>query len=97
MVSNISFCKDAKAVKSGSVDPLHHIREKLSETEVVPNPKLPKFNGGAVGFLGYDVIKHFENIPEHKKGGLDIPDEAQGDVAVIASAAIIVRLDLPGN
>ena len=29
------------------------------------------------------------------KVGLDVPDEAQGDVAVIASAAIIVRLDLP--
>ena len=28
------------------------------------------------------------------KGGLDVPDEALGDVAVIASAAIIVRLDL---
>ena len=31
------------------------------------------------------------------KGGLDILDEAQGDVAVIASAAIIVRLDIPGS
>ena len=29
------------------------------------------------------------------KGGLDIPDEALGDVAVIASAAIVVRLELP--
>ena len=28
------------------------------------------------------------------KGGLDMPDEALGDFAVIASAAIIVRLDL---
>ena len=28
------------------------------------------------------------------KGGLDIPDDARGDVAVIASAAIDVRLDL---
>ncbi|MCG8692431.1 MAG: Lin0512 family protein [Minwuiales bacterium] len=28
------------------------------------------------------------------KGGLDVPDEALGDVAVIASAAIAVRLDL---
>mgnify|MGYP005717365103 CR=1 FL=1 len=28
------------------------------------------------------------------KGGLDIPDEVIGDVAVIASAAIEVRLDL---
>ena len=60
--------------KGGSVDPLHSIRQKLHETNVVPNPKLPKFNGGAVGFIGYDVIKHFENIPEHKKGELDIPE-----------------------
>jgi uncharacterized protein (TIGR02058 family) len=29
------------------------------------------------------------------KGGLDVPDEALGDVAVIASAAVLVRLELP--
>jgi uncharacterized protein (TIGR02058 family) len=29
------------------------------------------------------------------KGGLDVPDDDRDDVAVIASAAIIVRLDLP--
>ena len=29
------------------------------------------------------------------KGGLDVPDDAGGDKAVIASAAIVVRLDLP--
>ena len=29
------------------------------------------------------------------KGGLDVPDEAAGDVAIIASAAVTVRLDLP--
>ena len=28
------------------------------------------------------------------KGGLDVPDEETGDVAVIASAAVAVRLDL---
>jgi uncharacterized protein (TIGR02058 family) len=28
------------------------------------------------------------------KGGLDVPDEAAGDVAIIASAAVTVRLDL---
>src|SRR5260370_1205615 len=28
------------------------------------------------------------------KGGLDVPDEAGGDVAIIASAAVTVRLDL---
>jgi len=29
------------------------------------------------------------------KGGLDVPDDDRGDVAVIASAAVSVRLDLP--
>jgi uncharacterized protein (TIGR02058 family) len=29
------------------------------------------------------------------KGGLDVPDQAAGDVAVIASAAVAVRLELP--
>ncbi|MEO9188642.1 MAG: Lin0512 family protein [Acetobacteraceae bacterium] len=31
------------------------------------------------------------------KGGLDVPDEEAGDIAVIASAAVAVRLDLPGS
>jgi uncharacterized protein (TIGR02058 family) len=29
------------------------------------------------------------------RGGLDIPDESSADVAVIASAAVAVRIDLP--
>jgi uncharacterized protein (TIGR02058 family) len=29
------------------------------------------------------------------KGGLDVPDEEAGDVAVIASAAVAVRVELP--
>jgi uncharacterized protein (TIGR02058 family) len=29
------------------------------------------------------------------KGGLDVPDAERGDVAVIASAAVAVRLELP--
>jgi hypothetical protein len=29
------------------------------------------------------------------KGGLDVPDQAAGDVAIIASAAVEVRLELP--
>lgn len=29
------------------------------------------------------------------KGGLDVPDDTTGDTAVIASAAVAVRMDLP--
>jgi hypothetical protein len=29
------------------------------------------------------------------KGGLDVPDDETGDMAVIASAAVAVRIELP--
>jgi len=41
------------------------------------------------------ALPHGEVVVKVVKGGLDVPDEEAGDVAVIASAAIAVRLDLP--
>src|ERR1700730_9965327 len=40
-------------------------------------------------------LPHGEVTVKVVKGGLDIPDETSSDVAVIASAAVAVRLDLP--
>lgn len=37
-------------------------------------PGLPRFNGGAVGYLGYDVVRFFERLPETAATVLDIPD-----------------------
>jgi len=41
------------------------------------------------------VLPHGQVTVRLVKGGLDVPDEAVGDVAIIASAAVTVRLDLP--
>jgi uncharacterized protein (TIGR02058 family) len=41
------------------------------------------------------VLPHGTVAVKVVKGGLDVPDESAGDVAVIASAAVAVRLDLP--
>jgi uncharacterized protein (TIGR02058 family) len=40
-------------------------------------------------------LPHGEVTVTVVKGGLDVPDETSSDVAVIASAAVAVRLDLP--
>jgi anthranilate synthase component 1 len=40
----------------------------------VLDPALPRFFGGAVGFMGYDVVRFFEDLPGGNKKGLDIPD-----------------------
>lgn len=41
------------------------------------------------------ALPHGEVRVSAVKGGLDVPDDAGGDTAVIASAAVAVRLDLP--
>jgi uncharacterized protein (TIGR02058 family) len=40
------------------------------------------------------ALPHGQVTVKLVKGGLDVPDEAMGDVAIIASAAVTVRLDL---
>src|SRR5207302_11423398 len=41
------------------------------------------------------ALPHGEVTVTVVKGGLDVPDETSSDVAVIASAAVAVRMDLP--
>ena len=41
------------------------------------------------------VLPHGQITVDVVKGGLDVPDEEAGDVAVIASAAVAVRLEQP--
>jgi anthranilate synthase component I len=55
-------------------DPLEAVKEILAEYRPVPNPGLPRFFGGAVGFVGYDIIRFFEKMPEREKPGLGLPD-----------------------
>ena len=42
-----------------------------------------------------NALPHGEVSVRVVKGGLDVRDEEVGDIAVIASAAVAVRLDLP--
>ena len=60
--------------RSFTNDPLETINNTLSEYSPVPDPLLPRFFGGAVGFMGYDVVRFFEDLPNREKSSLDIPD-----------------------
>ncbi len=51
-------------VESGStVNPLLELKEFLSLYQPVVLPELPRFFGGAVGYLGYDMVRHIEELP----------------------------------
>lgn len=51
---------------SDSEPALNVLRKLLAETHPVPVPGLPRFYGGAVGYLGYDLAREFERLPEPK-------------------------------
>jgi len=43
------------------IDPLEALKNHMAQfTPVVDDPALPRFIGGAVGFLGYDMVSQFE-------------------------------------
>lgn len=50
------------------------VKRLLREHEPASIPGLPPFTAGAVGYFAYDVIRLLENIGEHAKDDLSLPD-----------------------
>ncbi len=57
-------------------DPYAAVAERLSAYEPAPVPGLPPFNGGAVGFFGYDLVRTVEPLGEPNPDPLGLPDMA---------------------
>ena len=55
-------------------DPVELLREALGELSIQRDPALPPFQAGLVGFLGYDVVRRLERLPEHTVDDLHIPE-----------------------
>ncbi|OPY09076.1 MAG: Anthranilate synthase component 1 [Syntrophaceae bacterium PtaB.Bin095] len=55
-------------------NPLAHLKNLLDGYRPVPLPGLPRFFGGAVGFLGYDMVRHFEKLPCRHPADAGLPD-----------------------
>lgn len=57
-----------------NTDVLEPLKAILSRYRPVRADDLPRFYGGMVGFLGYDVVRQFERLPATTKDDLDLPD-----------------------
>jgi anthranilate synthase component I len=51
-------------------DPLVALQSYLTPYQAVEVPDLPRFVGGAVGFLGYETVRYFEELPTAPGPGL---------------------------
>jgi anthranilate synthase component 1 len=67
-------------------------------------PGLPRFFGGAVGFLGYDMVRHFERLPETAPDELGLPDMcfALTDTVVVfdnlrGTLKVVASVDVAGK
>src|SRR5207244_3778690 len=62
-------CGDCKS------DPLSELQKVLERFRFVPPPSIPHFVGGAVGYIGYDIVRFFEpTVPIHSRNDLKIPE-----------------------
>ena len=55
-------------------NPLDEIKKILSKYKYVPLEKLPRFAGGFVGYISYDMVRFFEKIPNRNKDDLNLPE-----------------------
>src|SRR4051812_14993725 len=82
-------------------DPLRFLDQYVAKLTPAVPPGLPRFFGGAVGWLGYDVVRSFERLPATKPDDLGLPelcfavtdtvvvfDNLRGTVKVVASVDV---------
>ncbi|HEU4801279.1 MAG TPA: anthranilate synthase component I [Gemmatimonadales bacterium] len=71
----------------GDVAPLDHLAGIMRQAVPAVVPGLPRFTGGAVGFLGYDIVRSLEQLGSGPPDDRDIPD------AVVMIADTVVAFD----
>jgi len=67
-------------------DPIAHIAAQVRGRAVSPLPGLPRFVGGAVGYLAYDAVRAFERLGPGPADDLGFPDA----VFQVAETVLIV-------
>ncbi len=67
-------------------DPLAHIGGRIRPLQAVAIDGLPRFSGGAVGYLGYDVVRFIEKLPGGPEDDLGLPDA----LFMVCDTAVII-------
>ena len=66
--------KTGRGQSLGKIDPLEPIEHELSRYKLIEVPNMQRFNGGAVGYLSYESVSYFEELPTPDADTLDVPE-----------------------
>jgi anthranilate synthase component I len=107
-----SYGREIRIVRDGieerfstATDPLDELRKLMARYQFVSRRELPRFAGGAVGFLGYEAIRFFESkVPAAREDDLQLPEMLfmlTGNVLIfdhrLRSLKIVVNAFLDGG
>ena len=71
---NRNALSDAETFTASSRPPLDDLRALLNECRI-DDPDQPKpMAAGLFGYLGYDMVRYMENLPDTKPVGVDVPE-----------------------
>ena len=68
----------AQGVERLAGDPFAALQAALARHALDAVPGLPPFQGGAAGYLAYDLCHHLERLPSPRFDDLDLPDSCLG-------------------
>ena len=54
--------------------PLKEIARVMNDFRMASVKDLPRFSGGLVGYMGYDMVRFFETLPDENPDDIDFPD-----------------------
>jgi len=87
-----------------TADPIGHLATRLRALPTIEVPGLPRFTGGAVGYLGYDLVRSIEHLPAPPPDTLGVPDAVMmiADSLVILDnlfgrAIVLANVEVPAN
>ena len=73
-ISKIKKSNEDIITKKINSDPLDNLRKIIEENKLKIPHNLPSIACGLFGYLGYEMIKYFENVEMIKKDKLDLPE-----------------------
>src|SRR5438128_11248902 len=70
----LTLSRNGRTERLPEGNPIVAVRDLLKQFQPVTVPGLPRFQGGAVGFLAYDMVHHMERLPRNTDDDLGLPD-----------------------